>query len=81
MIAVERHEDLAFVREAAKGRGVQDAVAVALELATRRRRGLGMEPAARARGVAGVGREGQPERQLETPVIERAQLRPYDMGD
>ncbi len=41
MIAVERHEDLRLVREAAEGGRMDDAVAVALELAARRRRRLG----------------------------------------
>ena len=57
MIAVERHEDLRLMREAAKGGAVDDSVAIALEFAPRRRWRLCVKPAARARGVAGVCRK------------------------
>jgi len=63
MVAVERYEDLGLVGEAAEGGRMEHAVAVALELTAGSRRRLGIEPSARARRVAGIGRERQPDRQ------------------
>ncbi len=55
MVALVRHEDLAFVGEAPKRGRMDDAVAVALELGPRRRWRLGEQsPAARQR-VCGIG--------------------------
>ena len=53
MVALVMHEDLRLVGEAAKGGGMDDAVAVALERRARRRRRLGVERArAKRRGSA-----------------------------
>ena len=50
-------EDLRLVFEASEGRGMDDAVAVALVLGAAVRRRLGMAPAALALGRGGVGRK------------------------
>ena len=55
MIALVGHEHLALVRQPAKRGGMDDAVAVALELAARGRGRLRQQPPTAQRGVGGVG--------------------------
>ena len=52
-------EHLRLVRQPPERGAMHDAVAVALERGSRRRGGLGKEPAARLGGVDGVGRPGR----------------------
>ena len=59
MIAFMGDENLRLLLQAAEGVGVDDAVAVALEIGARGARRLRMEPAARA---VGVGCKGRPRR-------------------
>ncbi len=84
MIAVERHEHLCLMCEAAEGRRMDDTVAVALELGAGRRGVLGKEPPARRRRIAGVdgaaGRRKVQGRQTAAPVIARSHGRPYVAG-
>jgi hypothetical protein len=54
-VALVVQEHLGLVDQAAEGRGVHDAVAVALEVGARRRGRLGMAAPAAARGIAGIG--------------------------
>ena len=56
-VAFVVHEHLRFVNQPPEGRGVNDAVAVALELAARGRGRLRVAPAAREAGAAGPGGE------------------------
>ena len=56
MVSVVGDKDLGLVGEPPKRRGVDDAVPIALELASRRRGRLGDEPAGRTRRVGGVRR-------------------------
>ena len=58
MIPFMGNEDLCLVLEPAKGRGMDDAVAVALEGCARAAFGLRHQPAARARGIGRIGRAG-----------------------
>lgn len=61
-VALVVHEHLGLVFEAAEGRRMDDAVAVALEFGARGGRRLGMAAAARVRGMGGVGGEVRFER-------------------
>ena len=76
MIALVVDEDLGLVREAAKGGRMDDAVAVALEIAAGRRGRLGVEAPARAGGIGGVGRAS---RSMPRPssIASRIALRPH----
>ena len=56
MVALVEDEHLGLVLEAAEGGRVDDAVAIAAEGAAAFAGGLGMEPAAALRRVAGIGR-------------------------
>ena len=58
-VALVVDEHLRLVDETAERRGVNDAVAIALELRAQRRRRLGMPAAARVRGRGGVRREAR----------------------
>ena len=67
-VALVVQKDLGFVDQAPKRGAMHDAVAVALKLGTRGRRGLRKAPPARVRRVAGVGREHQ------APVAQQASI-------
>ncbi len=56
MVAFVKHEDLCLVRKPAERGGMDDAVAVAAELAARGARRLVIEPPTRKRGIGGIGR-------------------------
>ena len=58
MVAFMRHEDLGLVLQPAKGGGMDDAVAVALERRAGRAFHFVEQAATRAGGVAGIGRAG-----------------------
>ena len=66
MVALVEDEHLGLVLEAAEGGRVDDAVAIAAEGAAAFAGGLGMEPAAALRRVAGIGRPRY--RQLPSPI-------------
>ena len=54
MVALVGHEHLAFVGQPAKRGGMDDAIAVALKLAARRRNGLCKQPSPALSGVCGI---------------------------
>jgi hypothetical protein len=54
MVALMGDEHLAFVGQPAKGGGMDDAVAVALKLAPRRRDRLRQQPSPALSGVCGI---------------------------
>ena len=56
MIALVVDEHLGLVGEPAERDGMDDAVAIATEIAARGARRLGMEPAPARRGIGGIGR-------------------------
>ena len=71
MVALVVDENLRLVGEAAKSGRMDDAVAVALEVVARRRRRLGVEAAAGAGGIGGVGRAA---RDKPRPIISSSRV-------
>ena len=56
MVSLVRNKDLRLVGEPAERGGMDDAIAIATEIATGGARRLGMEPAPAGRGIRGIGR-------------------------
>ena len=76
MIALVKDKDLRLVRESPEGRGVNDAVAIAAERATRGVSRLGIAPPA---AFARIGRIGRTCRRLDRHVISSIGICPIDL--
>ena len=74
MIAFVKNEDLRLVREPAEGGGMDDAVAVAAEIAAGLRPRLRAQPPAAAAGIGGIG--GTPDWRFD----HHFDARPIDQG-
>ena len=83
MVALVMDEHLGLVGEAAEGGRMDDAVPVALELGSGRRRRLGNEAPGRARRIGRIGRPASPPRfvrPFRSPVLRALARRPYLSG-